>query len=345
MAGRSTTSSTNCECWTQLWKQFNYVSTPQPPSWSPICSLFTIVAWRDAGWDQKNVPGRQPMKHLWKKSRWPASFSARVWQLHATRLASWWAQPLGLLWERCCFLLLFSISLILMCRSRHWEPRQYQHQRCLGWFQSDSYWLPWYIGRWGLSVWKLTLHLYCSSHGQCFRISKSSQACCRHSPLWQEQHCPGVHASFHDRHRIGIFWPQVFEANIRLLGSLLSAHLLMEDPNFPGLAPDWYLEDLLRFKKNDIIGTPIDNLNSTAWHMIWLSAFFLLSTRLTLASPFPGWTWGTVFLRSVSKSCFISQVLSSGWQNNHLHSWRRIPSFRILSSLPTSRRSYLWDLC
>ena len=62
----------------------------------------------------------------------------------------------------------------------------------------------------------------------------------------------------------------------------------MEDPNFPGLAPDWYLEDLLRFKKNDIIGTPIDNLNSTAWHMIWLSAFFLLSTRLTLASPFPG---------------------------------------------------------
>ena len=40
---------------------------------------------------------------------------------------------------------------------------------------------------------------------------------------------------------------QVFEANIRLLGSLLSAHLLMEDPNFPGLAPDWYLEDLLRF--------------------------------------------------------------------------------------------------
>ena len=40
---------------------------------------------------------------------------------------------------------------------------------------------------------------------------------------------------------------KVFEANIRLLGSLLSAHLLMEDPNFPGLAPDWYLEDLLRF--------------------------------------------------------------------------------------------------
>ena len=39
---------------------------------------------------------------------------------------------------------------------------------------------------------------------------------------------------------------KVFEANIRLLGSLLSAHLLMEDPNFPGLAPDWYLEDLLR---------------------------------------------------------------------------------------------------
>ena len=40
---------------------------------------------------------------------------------------------------------------------------------------------------------------------------------------------------------------KVFEANIRLLGSLISAHLLMEDPNFPGLAPDWYLEDLLRF--------------------------------------------------------------------------------------------------
>jgi hypothetical protein len=34
---------------------------------------------------------------------------------------------------------------------------------------------------------------------------------------------------------------QVFEANIRLLGGLLSAHLLMEDSNFPGLSPDWYL--------------------------------------------------------------------------------------------------------
>lgn len=38
---------------------------------------------------------------------------------------------------------------------------------------------------------------------------------------------------------------QVFEANIRLLGGLLSAHLLMEDANFPGLSPDWYLDDLL----------------------------------------------------------------------------------------------------
>ena len=34
---------------------------------------------------------------------------------------------------------------------------------------------------------------------------------------------------------------KVFEANIRLLGGLLSAHLLMEDVNFPGLSPDWYL--------------------------------------------------------------------------------------------------------
>jgi hypothetical protein len=34
---------------------------------------------------------------------------------------------------------------------------------------------------------------------------------------------------------------EVFEANIRLLGGLLSAHLLMEDSNFPGLSPDWYL--------------------------------------------------------------------------------------------------------
>ena len=38
---------------------------------------------------------------------------------------------------------------------------------------------------------------------------------------------------------------QVFEANIRLLGGLLSAHLLIEDPNFPNLTPDWYLDDLL----------------------------------------------------------------------------------------------------
>ena len=139
------------------------------------------------------------------------------------------------------------ISSILMFRSRHWEPRQYQHQRCLGRFQSDSDWLPWYIGRWGMFLRRLTLHLYCSSHGQCFWISESSQACCGHSSLWQEQHCPGVCASFYDWTGIGKFYLQVFEANIRLLGSLLSAHLLMEDPNFPGLAPDWYLEDLLRF--------------------------------------------------------------------------------------------------
>ncbi len=38
---------------------------------------------------------------------------------------------------------------------------------------------------------------------------------------------------------------QVFEANIRLLGGLLSAHLLMDDPNFSNLTPDWYLDDLL----------------------------------------------------------------------------------------------------
>jgi len=38
---------------------------------------------------------------------------------------------------------------------------------------------------------------------------------------------------------------QVFEASIRLLGGLLSAHLLMEDSNFSGLSPDWYLDDLL----------------------------------------------------------------------------------------------------
>ena len=50
----------------------------------------------------------------------------------------------------------------------------------------------------------------------------------------------------------GLF--KVFEANIRLLGSLLSAHLLMEDPNFPGLAPDWYLEDLLRFDNLKAVG-------------------------------------------------------------------------------------------
>jgi len=39
---------------------------------------------------------------------------------------------------------------------------------------------------------------------------------------------------------------QVFEANIRLLGGLLSAHLLTENSSlFPDLAPDWYMDDLL----------------------------------------------------------------------------------------------------
>merc|ERR1719221_1264811 len=38
---------------------------------------------------------------------------------------------------------------------------------------------------------------------------------------------------------------QVFEVTIRMLGGLLSSHLLMKDPNFPGLSPDWYMDDLL----------------------------------------------------------------------------------------------------
>jgi len=40
---------------------------------------------------------------------------------------------------------------------------------------------------------------------------------------------------------------QVFEVNIRLLGGLLSAHLMMEDPTKPfgDLTPDWYMDDLL----------------------------------------------------------------------------------------------------
>jgi len=38
---------------------------------------------------------------------------------------------------------------------------------------------------------------------------------------------------------------QVFEATIRMLGGLLSGHLLMDDPRFPGLSPDWYMDDLL----------------------------------------------------------------------------------------------------
>lgn len=38
---------------------------------------------------------------------------------------------------------------------------------------------------------------------------------------------------------------QVFEANIRVLGGLLSAHLLMEDRQFSNLTPSWYMGDLL----------------------------------------------------------------------------------------------------
>ena len=38
---------------------------------------------------------------------------------------------------------------------------------------------------------------------------------------------------------------QVFEVTIRVLGGLLSSHLLMSDPRFPGLSPDWYMDDLL----------------------------------------------------------------------------------------------------
>jgi len=38
---------------------------------------------------------------------------------------------------------------------------------------------------------------------------------------------------------------QVFEVTIRMLGGLLSGHLLMEDPRFPDLTPDWYMDDLL----------------------------------------------------------------------------------------------------
>ena len=40
---------------------------------------------------------------------------------------------------------------------------------------------------------------------------------------------------------------QVFEANIRVLGGLLSAHLLMEDSKgpFKHMTPDWYMGDLL----------------------------------------------------------------------------------------------------
>ena len=40
---------------------------------------------------------------------------------------------------------------------------------------------------------------------------------------------------------------QIFEANIRVLGGLLSAHLLIEDEQntFGNLEPDWYTGDLL----------------------------------------------------------------------------------------------------
>ena len=37
------------------------------------------------------------------------------------------------------------------------------------------------------------------SHGQCFGISESSQACCGHCSLWQEQHCPGLSVNTHCR--------------------------------------------------------------------------------------------------------------------------------------------------
>jgi Glycosyl hydrolase family 47 len=52
---------------------------------------------------------------------------------------------------------------------------------------------------------------------------------------------------------------QVFEANIRLLGGLLSAHLLMEDANFPGLSPDWYLgKSLFNLLTSVPVPVPID---------------------------------------------------------------------------------------
>lgn len=40
---------------------------------------------------------------------------------------------------------------------------------------------------------------------------------------------------------------QIFEANIRVLGGLLSAHLLIEDEQrtFGNLEPEWYTGDLL----------------------------------------------------------------------------------------------------
>ena len=38
---------------------------------------------------------------------------------------------------------------------------------------------------------------------------------------------------------------QVFEATIRILGGLLSGHLLMMTPEFSDMTPDWYMDDLL----------------------------------------------------------------------------------------------------
>lgn len=45
---------------------------------------------------------------------------------------------------------------------------------------------------------------------------------------------------------------QVFEANIRLLGSLLSAHLLITDPNKPfgDLTPHGYNDELLTLSRD-----------------------------------------------------------------------------------------------
>ena len=52
------------------------------------------------------------------------------------------------------------------------------------------------------------------------------------------------HVNFDKPHTV-----QVFEANIRVLGGLLSAHLLLEDQKFFKMAPDWYMGDLLTLGK------------------------------------------------------------------------------------------------